>query len=127
MIQTIREQLKTQLVTEKKPPTTVYNAAESLLQKDFINTLTSQFIVLLIQKRISDAKEVIEQLNSWIQSNVDLDDDVNDYVMSQRQTSEGCMLIVQNHSKQGPQFLSFAQNILPMYQDLYVCVKHYSF
>jgi hypothetical protein len=125
-VQTIQQQLVivqsgVSSPTNKVTQASVYNASESLLQKELINTLVSHFIVLLIQKRKSEANEVMEQLNEWMRSNVDLDDDVNEYVLTQRQSSEGCVLIVQNHSKQGPQFVSFAQNVLPMYQDLFVC------
>jgi hypothetical protein len=124
-VQTIQQQLAlvqswVSSPTNKISQASIYSASESLLQKELINTLVSHFIVLLIQKRKSEAKDVRDQLNEWIRSNVDLDDDVNEYVLTQRQASEGCVLIVRNHSKQGPQFVSFAQNVLPMYQDLFV-------
>jgi tetratricopeptide (TPR) repeat protein len=124
LVQTIQHQLMVVQPASTKQyrnvsQSNVYNASESLLQKELIHTWVSHFIVLLIQKRNSEAKEIIDQLGDWVLDNVDLDDDINDYVMTQRQSGAGCVIIVQNQSKQGPQFVSFAQNVLPLYQDLF--------
>ncbi|KAL0478805.1 hypothetical protein AKO1_002343 [Acrasis kona] len=128
LIQTIQQQLdqiQTQSNTFVSTQLNFHNATESLLQQHFVYTCIVHLIVLLIQKRNQEAKEALDTLVSWTHSNVDMDDDVDNYVNAARKKNENCFLIVQSRRKQGPQFAAFARDVLPLYQDLYeACIDN---